>query len=57
MVGVGLDGVTINFPFFEIDDFVSVHWKYIDMCLGYTTEYNMYVYHSLSPCIMSASSS
>lgn len=57
MVGVALDGVTINYPFIDGDDFVATHWDEVDMCLGYTTDYNTYVYHTMSPCITQGSTS
>lgn len=55
MVGVALDGVRINFPFVDLDDFVTVNNEYMDVCLSYTNDQGQIVYHSMSPCIHSGS--
>jgi len=56
MIAVALTGVRINFPFVDLDDFVAVENDKMDMCGGYTTAQNTYVYHSLSACILAGSS-
>lgn len=55
MSGVSIDGIRINYPFVDLDDFVVVNHEYMDMCLSYTTDENVVVYHSLSPCLLNGS--